>query len=107
MIAGSTCAVAAFADNFIPEIFGNVAVIAIAGEFVITRCGNHLRDVCVHVQSLEFIAMGRERIEEPFLVEALRNMQVIGLAGDGIQIREHLAHATIFSAEDALHVVVT
>ena len=41
------------------------------------------------------------------IVEALRNMQVIGLAGDGIQIREHLAHATIFSAEDALHVVVT
>src|SRR5581483_8137943 len=50
--------------------------------------------------------MLRERIEEPFLIEALRNVKVIRLASHCVQIAERLTHASVLSAKNALHVIV-
>ena len=105
-VAGAAGAVGAFADDFIPEIFGDVAIAAFAGEFVVARRGDHLRNVRVHVQAFEFVAVGGERIEELLFVEALRDLEIVLLAGHGVEIAEHFAHASEFGAKHALHVFV-
>src|SRR5579872_1014637 len=106
VIAGSTRAVTTFANNFIPEIFSDVAVVLITGKFVISCCSNHLRNMSVYMQAFQFIPMLRQGIEKPLLVEALGHVQVIRLASDCVQIRKCLAHAAVFCAENTLHVVV-
>src|ERR1700758_2900979 len=74
-IARAARAVRALTDNFVPEVFGNVAIPLFARQFVITRSGDDLWDVRVDVQTLQFIAMGGKRIEENFLIEPLRYFQ--------------------------------
>ncbi len=56
-IAGTACAVGTFADDFIPEVFGDIAVAAIAGEFVVAGGGDDLRNVRVDVEALQLVAM--------------------------------------------------
>jgi len=106
VIAGAARAVGALAGDFIPEVFGDVAVIRLARELVVTRGGNHLRDVRVDVQAFEFVAMRGQRIEEPFLIEALGHVQVIFFSGHGVEVREHFSHAAVLGSEDSLHVVI-
>ena len=105
-VAGAAGAVRALADHFVPEIFGDIAVSPVAGEFVIPRCSDDLRDVRVDVQTFQFISVRRQRIEELLLVETLRNFQVIIFARDRVQIRKRFAHAAKFRAQHALHVFV-
>ena len=106
MIAGATRAVTPFADDFVPEVFSDVAIVLIAGKFVISCGSNHLRNMRVYVQAFQFIAMLSQRIEKHFLVEALGDVQVIRLASDGVQIRKCLAHTAVFRTENPLHVIV-
>ena len=89
-VAGAAGAVGALANHFLPEIFGDVTIAAIASEFVVTRRRDHLRDVRVDVQALEFVAVAAKRIEELPLVEALREVEVVLLAGDRVEIAERL-----------------
>src|SRR5205807_8522633 len=104
MIAGATSAVTPFADDFVPEIFSDVAIVLITGKFVISRGSNHLRNMRVYMQALQFIPMLRQRIEKPLFVEALCHVQVIGLSSYGVQIRKRFAHTSILRAKNALHV---
>ncbi len=59
------------------------------------------------MQTLQFVAMGRQRIEKHLLVEALRNFKILFLSGDGIQVAQTFSHASVFGSEHALHVVIT
>src|SRR5450631_1021402 len=105
-IAGASRAIGALADHFIPEVFGDVAITVFARELVISRRGDHLRNVRIYVQAFEFVAMGGERIEELLLVEALRAFEVVLLAGHRVEIAEDFAHASELGAEHALPVFV-
>ena len=105
-VARTPGAIRTFADHFLPKIFRNVAIAAIAGKFVIAGRGDHLRNMRIDVQTLQFIAMGGERIEEGFLVETLRDFEIVIFAGNGVEVAEHFSHAAEFSAEHTLHVLV-
>src|SRR5580693_6371092 len=72
-VARTTRAVRTLTDDLLPEILSDVPITALTSEFVVTRGGNHLRNVRVHVQAFEFVAVCGKRIEKRFLVEALRD----------------------------------
>ncbi len=79
----------------------------IVSEFVRSRGRDHLRDVGVHVQSLKFIAMIPQRLEEGFLVESTCHAEVLEFSRHRIQIAENFSHAAVLSVEYSLHVVIT
>src|SRR4051812_11505101 len=74
-------AVAAVADavrtllgDLMPEVFGDVSVAAFAGEFV-APCGpDDFGDVCVLVQSLQFVTMLGKRVEKAWLGKAVSEL---------------------------------
>ena len=59
------------------------------------------------MQTFQFVPVSRQRIEELFLIEALRHFKVLVLARHRIQVGKHFAHAAKFCAENTLHVFVT
>src|ERR1019366_8772843 len=61
----------------------------------------------VDVQAAQLISMSSQWIEEGFLFKAARFAEVLSVAGYCVKIAEDLAHATVFSFENPLHVVVT
>src|ERR1700728_1750504 len=85
-VARRTSAIRTLADDFLPEIFSDVPIAPVAGEFVITGCSNRLWDVRVHMQAFEFVAVSGKRIKKCFLVEALRDLKIVLLACDRAEI---------------------
>ena len=65
-----------------------------------------LRDLGVGVFAGELILVLDERVEDGLVVEALRRLQVAPVAGDGVDVRQHLVHAAMLLAEHPLHLVV-
>src|SRR5205823_10462486 len=75
IVAGATVRVGALADHLVPEVVGDLSVVRIAGQFVETGCSDHLWNMCIDMQSLQFIAMAGKRLEESALVEAPRTCE--------------------------------
>ena len=57
------------------------------------------------MQSLEFIAVCRERIEEPLFVEALCQSKILALSRHAVEIGEHFAHPAVLHQQRALHLL--
>src|SRR5438270_8446003 len=106
-ITGTAVAIRAFADDLIPEIFSDIAIMPIASQLKSARRSNHLRDMRIYMQTFEFVAMPRQRIEERLLIEAVRHAEVLSFTCDGIQIAEYLSHAAVLGSKHPLHVVIT
>ena len=58
------------------------------------------------MQPFEFIAARGERIEEPLLVEALRQSKILLFARDAVEVGEDFAHPAVFLLKHALHLLV-
>ena len=104
-VTGAAGAVRALTRDFVPEIIGDVPVTIVSGEFIQPRRRDHLRNVCVHMQAFQFIAMCCQRIEESFFIEALRQSKVFTLSRHAIKVGQHFSHATIFDKKHALHLL--
>src|SRR5437588_7666746 len=61
----------------------------------------------IYMQTFEFVAMPRQRIEERLLIEAVRHAEVLFFTRQGMQIAEYLSHAAVLGSKHALHVVIT
>ena len=60
----------------------------------------------VRVDAVQPVLAARQRIENLRMVECGGQRQVIGVAGDGIQICQRLGHAALLVFERPLHLVV-
>ena len=50
--------------------------------------------------------MPGQGIEELLVIESLRHLEIMLLAGDCIEVRKNFPHAAVFGAEHALHVLI-
>ena len=58
------------------------------------------------MQSLKFVAVRCERIEEPLLVKALSQVYIPAFPCHTVEVGYDLAHAAVFHAENALHLLL-
>src|SRR3982751_542099 len=90
------------ADDAIPEERRDVVIPLIAGELVFAGDADDLRYLGVRVHVVERIDSPRERIENLPVLELRRAIEVLRLAGDRVEIGEHLVHAAELRVEHAL-----
>ncbi len=58
------------------------------------------------MQASEFVLPVHQWIEHREVIEAAGGINVFPIAGDGVNIRHRLVHATMFGAEHVLHLGV-
>ena len=60
----------------------------------------------IGVQPLQLVAMPSQRIEKTRLLEELRRIEVLLLAGESVEVRQHLVHAAVLGAQHALALLI-
>ena len=90
----------------VPEERGDGPPRLIAGQLVLPGGAEDLGKLRVGVQPGELVLAPRERIEHGVVVEPLRELQVLLLAGHGGQLGQHVVHAAVLVAEHLLHLLV-
>ena len=90
----------------LPEEARNVVVALLPCQFVFAGCAYGFRYLSVCVQAVERIFAAGQRVKDGPVVEFLRHAQVLRIAGDGVQVCQHLVHAAEFGIERGLLLLI-
>src|SRR4051794_29217465 len=103
-VAGAPRYIGPACSDGIQEEIRYVTEALIARNFVPPRAAYDLRDVSVNVQSPEFIASHRERVENSLLREPVTGLRPTVLIRHSSDVVEDLVHPAILGFENGLHV---
>jgi hypothetical protein len=90
----------------LPEELGRAQVVGLARVAVAHGGRDQLGYVRVSVQAGEVVLLPRQGIQHGVVVEAVREDQPAPLAGVGVEVRQHLGHASVLGGEHRLHLRV-
>jgi hypothetical protein len=105
-VAGAARAVGAVQGDLLPEELHQAAIALLAGQLVAAGRPHHLGELGVGVLALQLVASLGEGIEDAGLIEAMRQIGVIPVARQSVDVVEELVHAPELDLEDARHLVV-
>ena len=92
--------------DLLPEELDDAARALLAEQLVAAGGAEELGELGVGVLPLQLVASLGERIENPGLVEAVREKGVLRITGHRMEVVEELAHPPVLDLQDALHLVV-
>ena len=93
-------------DDRIPEEIGDGLVALVAGEFIAAGRADDLGNVGVGVEAGELVFARGQWIEESLVFEAQSAVEVLFVAGDGIEVEERFIHAAVLDHLDAGQLLV-
>ena len=105
-VAVSADDVGSLLDHGVPEEARGGLERFLAGELVLARGADELGDLGVRVQAGQGVSPLGGRVQDGLVVEPLGELEVLGLAGPGVEIRQGLVHAAVLVAEHRLHLRV-
>ena len=92
--------------HVLPEEAGGRVAPRVAAQRGDALEADDLRDLGVGVFPGEAILALGQRLQQLQVVEALRHLEVLPVAGDGMEVGHDFVHAAIFRAEHLLHLAV-
>ena len=105
-VAGAARAVCVVIFDDALEVLGNAQVAGVAGQFIAANRADHLRDIGVGVIAVEHVLVGCEGHEHLLVLEAVAEVAVLGVTGDGIEIEGRLIHSAVLGQQDALPFII-
>ena len=86
----------------VPEKPGNVGITGLSGQFIKPCGADGFGDLHVGMQSVKDVVAARQRIHDGLVIKFLRQVEIIGVAGQRIEIGHGLVHATLFADQHFL-----
>ena len=81
----------------VPEIPGNVGKTGLSGQFIKPCGADGFGDLHVGMQSIKDVVAARQRIHDGPVIKFFRQVEIIGIAGQRIELGHGLVHAALFA----------
>ena len=106
VITGVADGIGAGSEDIVEEVAGDIAVPRVCCCLIHAGRADDLRDACVGMQALQFVAVHGKRVQERGLLELAGDGKIALFAGEAVEVDQHLVHAAVLHAKDALTLLV-
>ena len=101
-VAVATNAIGTVQRHALPEELRHITELLLARQLILARRAGDLGNLRVSVETVELVLTARQRVEAELVVERQRQLEVIGVAGNGVKVGERLIDAAMLVAERLL-----